>query len=102
MAVADKGGEIVAGQPTYLALMSYAEAFGGKINWVPVDSNKGYDLGEIEKKINDKTKMVFIANPNNPTGTLLEKSSLSKFCERVSEKTLVFCDEAYYLSLIHI
>jgi histidinol-phosphate aminotransferase len=40
--------------------------------------------------------MVFIANPNNPTGTLLEKSSLSKFCERVSEKTLVFCDEAYY------
>jgi histidinol-phosphate aminotransferase len=40
--------------------------------------------------------MVFIANPNNPTGTLLEKSSLSNFCERVSEKTLVFCDEAYY------
>ena len=40
--------------------------------------------------------MVFIANPNNPTGTLLEKSSLSKFCEKVSEKTLVFCDEAYY------
>ena len=76
--------------------MSYAEAFGGKINWVPVDSNKGYDLDEIEKRMNDKTKMVFIANPNNPTGTLLEKSSLSKFCERVSEKTLVFCDEAYY------
>ena len=76
--------------------MSYAEAFCGKINWDTVDSNKGYDLDEIEKRINDKTKMVFIANPNNPTGTLLEKSSLSKFCERVSEKTLVFCDEAYY------
>ena len=96
LAVADDGGEIVAGQPTYLALMSYAEAFGGKINWVPVDSNKGYDLSSIEKNINDKTKMVFIANPNNPTGTLLEKSSLSKFCERVTDKTLVFCDEAYY------
>ncbi len=96
LAVADDGGEIVAGQPTYLALMSYAEALGGKINWVPVDSNKGYDLTSIEKNINDKTKMVFIANPNNPTGTLLEKSSLSKFCERVTDKTLVFCDEAYY------
>ena len=96
LAVADQGGEIVAGQPTYLALMSYAEAWGGKINWVPVDSNKGYDLGEIEKNINGKTKMVFIANPNNPTGTLLEKSSLSNFCESASEKTLVFCDEAYY------
>ena len=51
---------------------------------------------EIQKNIDEKTKMVFIANPNNPTGTLLEKSSLSKFCERASEKTLVFCDEAYY------
>ena len=96
LAVADQGGEIVAGQPTYLALMSYAEAWGGKINWVPVDSNKGYDLSKIENKINDKTKMVFIANPNNPTGTLLDKSSLSNFCQRVSEKTLVFSDEAYY------
>ena len=96
LAVADQGGDIVAGQPTYLALMNYAEAWGGKINWVSVDSNKGYDLVEIEKKINEKTKMVFIANPNNPTGTLLEKSLLSKFCERVSEKTLIFCDEAYY------
>ena len=96
LAIADQGGEIVAGQPTYLALMSYAEAWGGNINWVPVDSNKGYDLDEIEKNINEDTKMVFIANPNNPTGTLLEKSSLSKFCERASEKTLVFCDEAYY------
>ena len=96
LAVADQGGEIVAGKPTYLALMSYAEAFGGKINWVPVDSNKGYDLSSIEKNINDKTKMVFLANPNNPTGTLLEKSSLSKFCEKVTDKTLVFCDEAYY------
>ena len=96
LAVANQGGEIVAGQPTYLALMSYAEAWGGKINWVPVDSNKGYDLRKIENKINDKTKMVFIANPNNPTGTLLDKSSLSNFCQRVSEKTLVFSDEAYY------
>ena len=96
LAVADQGGEIIAAKPTYLALMSYAEAWGSKINWVPVDSNKGYDLGKIEKRINSKTKMVFIANPNNPTGTLLEKSSLSKFCERTVDKTLVFCDEAYY------
>ena len=60
LAVADDGGEIVAGQPTYLALMSYAEAWGGKIKWVPVDSNKGYDLGKIEEAIDAKTKMVFI------------------------------------------
>ena len=96
LAVAHSGGDIVAGQPTYLALMDYAEAWGGKIKWVPVDSKKGYDLDKIEKNIDNNTKMVFIANPNNPTGTLLDKSSLSNFCERASDRTIVFCDEAYY------
>ena len=96
LAVANKGGEIIAGQPTYLALMNYAEEWGGKIKWVPVDSDKGYDLDKIEKNIDSNTRMVFIANPNNPTGTLLDKNALSVFCEKISEKTLVFCDEAYY------
>ena len=96
LAIADGGGDIVAGQPTYLALMSYAEAWGGNVKWVPVDSNKGYDLDKIEEIIDQQTKMVFIANPNNPTGTLLEKLSLSNFCERASDRTIVFCDEAYY------
>ena len=76
--------------------MDYAEAWGGKIKWVPVDSKKGYDLEKIERNIDNNTKMVFIANPNNPTGTLLDKSSLSNFCERASDRTIVFCDEAYY------
>ena len=96
LAISDKGGNIVAGQPTYLALMSYAEAWGGEIKWVPVDSNKGYDLKKIKEAIDQETNMVFIANPNNPTGTLLNGSSLAKFCEDVSKQTLVFCDEAYY------
>ncbi len=96
LAISDKGGNILAGKPTYLALMSYAEAWGGEIKWVPVDSNKGYDLKKIKESIDQETKMVFIANPNNPTGTLLNGSSLAKFCEDVSKQTLVFCDEAYY------
>ena len=96
LAISDKGGNIVAGQPTYLALMSYAEAWGGEIKWVPVDSNKGYDLKKIKESIDQETNMVFIANPNNPTGTLLNGSSLAIFCEDVSKQTLVFCDEAYY------
>ena len=96
LAISDKGGNIVAGQPTYLALMSYAEAWGGEIKWVPVDSNKGYDLQKIRESIDQETNMVFIANPNNPTGTLLNGNTLAKFCEDVSKQTLVFCDEAYY------
>ncbi len=56
LAIADGGGDIVAGQPTYLALMSYAESWGGKIKWVPVDSNKGYDLVKLKKVLTSKQK----------------------------------------------
>ena len=96
LAISNKGGNIVAGQPTYLALMNYAEAWGAEIKWVPVDSDKGYDLKKIRGSIDKETNMVFIANPNNPTGTLLKANSLADFCEDISKQTLVFCDEAYY------
>ena len=96
LAISNKGGNIVAGQPTYLALMNYAEAWGAEIKWVPVDSDKGYDLKKIRDTIDQDTNMVFIANPNNPTGTLLNANSLADFCEDISKQTLVFCDEAYY------
>ena len=96
LAISNKGGNIVAGQPTYLALMNYAEAWGAEIKWVPVDSDKGYDLKKIRGSIDKETNMIFIANPNNPTGTLLNANSLADFCEDISKQTLVFCDEAYY------
>ena len=96
LAISYKGGNIVAGQPTYLALMNYAEAWGAEIKWVPVDSDKGYNLKKIRQSIDKETNMVFIANPNNPTGTLLNANSLADFCEDISKQTLVFCDEAYY------
>lgn len=90
------GGEIIAAKPTFLAMMQYAEMWGANINWVPVDANKGYDLDEIEKRISNDTKMVFLCNPNNPTSTLLPKDKLVDFCSTASKKTIVFSDEAYY------
>lgn len=90
------GGEIIAAKPTFLAMMQYAEMWGAKINWVPVDENMGYDLGEIEKRISSETKMIFVCNPNNPTATLLPSDRLIDFCNSVSKRAVVFSDEAYY------
>lgn len=89
------GGEIVTGTPTYKALLSYAESFGGKITSVPLDQDLKYDLQALEDKITDQTSMVFFCNPNNPTGTIVGGDDALEFCRRVSEKTLVFSDEAY-------
>ena len=88
--------EIIACKPTYLALMTYAEEFDCKINWVPLDKELKYDLNEIKNRVSDKTSMIFVCNPNNPTGTMLDSKVLENFCLNISEKTCVFVDEAYY------
>lgn len=93
---AANGGEIISAQPTFLAMMDYAKQWGATINWVPVGEDKGYDLDEIEKRISSKTKLVFLCNPNNPTGTLVPAQKLLDFCEVATKKTIVFSDEAYY------
>jgi len=90
------GGEIIAGQPTFLAMMTFAEQWGAKINWVPVGEDKGYDLNAINNKINGNTKLIFLCNPNNPTGTVIPKNTLEDFCVSASKKAIIFSDEAYY------
>ncbi|MEW7290144.1 pyridoxal phosphate-dependent aminotransferase [Aquimarina sp. 2304DJ70-9] len=93
---AANGGEIIAGKPTFLAMMSYAQQWGATVNWVPVGNDKGYDMDEIEKRISSKTKLVFLCNPNNPTSTILPSEKLLDFCNAISNKTILFSDEAYY------
>jgi histidinol-phosphate aminotransferase len=93
---AANGGEIIAAKPTFLTMMTYARQWGAEVNWVPVGEDKGYDIEEIEKRISSKTKLVFLCNPNNPTSTVLPSKKLIDFCDTISNKTILFSDEAYY------
>ena len=70
------GGEILTCMPTYKALLTYAERFGAYINIAPLTDDLGYDLDALDKRIHSNTKMVFVCNPNNPTGTLLDAQKL--------------------------
>ncbi len=90
------GGEIVAADPTFLALLDYAEQFGAYIHKVPLDENLAHDIDAMEKRLTGNTRLVFVCNPNNPTGTLLSASKMKSFCENLSKKTVVFADEAYF------
>jgi histidinol-phosphate aminotransferase len=93
---AHNGGEIISAAPTFLAMMDFAKQWGATVNWVDVDESKGYNLDEIENRIGINTKLIFLCNPNNPTGTVVEKNRLLDFCETASQKAIVFSDEAYY------
>ncbi|MDW7692021.1 histidinol-phosphate transaminase [Flammeovirgaceae bacterium SG7u.111] len=89
------GGNIVSGDPPYMSLVNVAKKMGG--TWKPVKLTDDYehDLKKMEAEIDDETKIVYITNPNNPTGTITDTKKLKKFCAKVSEKVLVFVDEAY-------
>jgi histidinol-phosphate aminotransferase len=90
------GGELITCAPTFLSMMEYAVLFGTAINWVPLTKDLDFDLDEIEKRVSAKTSLVFLCNPNNPTGKLLPAGRVLDFCESVSKKAVVFSDEAYY------
>ena len=90
------GGEIIAADPTFQAMLRYAETFDAHIHRVPLDEDMGHDLEAMGRRVNNKTQLIFICNPNNPTGTLLDPDLLRDFCTSYDNKALIFSDEAYY------
>jgi histidinol-phosphate aminotransferase len=89
------GGELIAADPTFEAMINYAEALGAYIHKVPLNKELQIDLEAMAMRCHSATRMVFLCNPNNPTGNLLESSKVESFCSSLSSKTIVFSDEAY-------
>lgn len=89
------GAEILTADPTYNSLPADAETLGAKWVKVPLTADYQFDLDALEAKVNSNTGLVYICNPNNPTGTIVDTQKLKAFCERVSKKVAVFIDEAY-------
>ena len=87
--------ELVSANNSFIGFRVLANASGKKINWVPMKNYK-YDLEAMTKKINDKTKIIYIANPDNPMGTYITKEDFDAFYSDVPERTLIILDEAYF------
>ncbi len=89
------GAEVVTADPTYPGLPLYAEAIGGRVVRVPLDGSFRTDLAAMEARVGPATRLVYVCNPANPTGTVVEPAALRAFCERVSARAVVVVDEAY-------
>lgn len=90
-----EGGNVVSADPSYMSLIRVAEAVGASWKGVPLKKDWSHDLAAMEEAIDSETKLVYICNPNNPTGSITDHRELLDFCSRVSEKVPVFVDEAY-------
>jgi len=90
-----KGGNVISADPSYLSLVKTATAIGATWKNIPLKADYSHDLDAMEKAIDADTKLIYICNPNNPTGTLTPADEIKAFCKRVSPKVPVFIDEAY-------
>jgi len=85
---------ILTAQTTFLEYEIIAQVFGRRIKKVPLKNFK-YDLKAMAKCVTDKCKLIFIANPNNPTGTYVNKDEVREFLRGLPDSAVVVFDEAY-------
>jgi len=93
-AFVDEGDEVVTGDPTFFVYANSALIMGGKVVKVKLRDHT-HDLSAMAKAVNKRTKLVFLCNPNNPTGTIVSKPSLDAFLNRLPKQVVVVLDEAY-------
>jgi histidinol-phosphate aminotransferase len=91
----DKHDEAITCTPSFPQYKATVTAMGGNMIELPL-VNHVYDLKGILSKITSKTKIIFISNPNNPTGTIIAKQELLEFIKKVPSNILIVIDEAYY------
>jgi len=94
-ALLQPGDEVVTSRHAFAVYHLMAQLFGAKTVEVD-DPNFTHDLDAMAAAITGKTKVVFIANPNNPTGTMVGQDEIDRFMDHVSDDVLVVFDEAYY------
>jgi len=86
---------VLSPAPSFSVYGIIAQAAGKSCKWVPVQKNFKFDFDALAGAIEDKTRMVFLSNPNNPTGEYFTQAELENFMAKVPEDVIVIMDEAY-------
>jgi len=94
------GDDVIVSEHAFIAYKLIATLFGARTIETPSPDYE-HDLDAMLNAITPKTKIIFIANPNNPTGTLISQTKLDKFISRLPENIVAVFDEAYFEFLDH-
>lgn len=89
------GDELIEPRLSFGLMTRYAEELGARAVRTPLTADYVYDLDAMAAAVNERTRMVVITNPNNPTGTIVTHDALSRFVAGLPERVMVLVDEAY-------
>ena len=92
---------IISSMNSFIGFRVLADASGIKTDWVPM-KDYHYDLDGITAQIDNRTKIIYLANPDNPTGTYFTKKEFDSFMKKVPDRVLIILDEAYYEYAQHL
>jgi len=87
---------VVVGTPSFVRYDATAHLSNATLKRIPLDAEGRFDLTSMANAVTEQTKIVFLAVPNNPTGTIIENHQLRTFLDQLPKRTLVAVDEAYY------
>jgi histidinol-phosphate aminotransferase len=91
------GMNAITSELSFVVYAMAAHAAGAELIRTPMrNDGEGFDVDAILAAINDNTRLVFLANPNNPTGTLIDAAAVDAFLAKVPDHVVVVLDEAYY------
>ncbi len=91
----DKGDNIITELPSFSSYFSETKIQDAQIKTIEFNKNYSFNLKDMINLIDDKTKMIYITNPNNPLGTIISKNEMLEFIKLVPKDILVIVDEAY-------
>ena len=95
LSVLDPGDEIVCGWPSFPSYVLDAIKMGAEAKRVPLTDHR-YDVDGILEQVGKRTKIVYLCNPNNPTGTMVGRATIDEYFDKVPEHVLTVLDEAYF------
>jgi histidinol-phosphate aminotransferase len=90
------GQNAVAAEPTFEAVLEYARVLRAEPVKIPLTADHRHDLPRMAAACTSKTGLVYVCNPNNPTGTIVTRNEMAEFIPRVPATALILIDEAYY------
>ncbi len=89
-------GEILSADPTYFDFVYYAVKSDCPLNKVPLNDHFEHDVDAMSNRLVSQTALIYICNPNNPTGSVTPEDKLFSFCDLASQRALTVVDEAYH------
>lgn len=90
------GDEVVIADPSFVQYKACAMLADCAYHLVPLTQDFRHDLAAMKAQVSERTKIIFIANPNNPTGTVVSRADFEELLQDLPERVLVVLDQAYY------